>query len=89
MLLVTYDLNSPGQKYQRLIQAIKSVGQWCKCLESTWLLKTSLTAEQVASRLRQQLDNNDYLLVIAVNPDNIGGWLPQEACNWINGRGNR
>jgi hypothetical protein len=89
MILVTYDLNSPGQKYQRLIQTIKSTGDWCHCLESTWLLRTSLTAEQVATHLRQQIDANDNLLVIAVNPRSIGARLPQEACNWINGYVNR
>ncbi len=89
MILVTYDLNSPGQKYQRLIQTIKSTGDWCHCLESTWLLRTSLTAEQVATRLRQQMDGNDKLLVTAFNPYNSGGWLPQEVWNWINGCVNR
>jgi hypothetical protein len=89
VFLVTYDLNNPGQKYQRVIQAIKSMGDWCHCLESTWLLKTSLTAEQVATRLRQQMDANDKLLVTAFNAYSSQGWLSQEVWNWINGRRNR
>lgn len=89
MLLVTYDLNSPGQNYQRLIQGIQSMGQWYHCLESTWLLRTSLSAEQVANRLRQQMDSNDRLLVTAFNPHNSEGWLPQEVWNWIYGYVNR
>lgn len=89
MILVTYDLISPGQKYQRLIEAITSMGESCHCLESTWLLKTSLTAEQVATRLRQQIDGNDKLLVTAFNPHNSNGWLSQEAWNWIYGYVNR
>jgi hypothetical protein len=87
--LVTYDLNNPGQKYQRVIQAIKSMGDWCHCLESTWLLRTSLSAEQVATRLRQQMDGNDKLLVTVFSPHNSQGWLSQEVWNWINRRGNR
>ncbi|HEY9676087.1 MAG TPA: hypothetical protein V6D11_31885 [Waterburya sp.] len=89
MLLVTYDLNSPGQKYQRVIRAIQSMGQSCHCMESTWLLRTSMSAQQVANRLRQQLDVNDNLLVIPVNPLSLEGQLPQQACNWINSYVNR
>ncbi len=89
MLLITYDLNQRGQNYQNLTEAIKCLGQWWHYLDSTWLVKTHLTTEQVANRLKQQIDDNDNFLVIEVNPHTSQGWLPQEAWNWIYGCVNR
>ncbi|MFB2938361.1 hypothetical protein ACE1B6_24200 [Aerosakkonemataceae cyanobacterium BLCC-F154] len=89
MILVTYDLNKRGQNYQKLTEAIKSLGDWWHYLDSTWLLKTRLTTEQVANRLKQEIDDNDSLLVIEVNPHNSRGWLPEEAWDWIYDRVSR
>jgi hypothetical protein len=85
MILVTYDLNIPGQKYDKLTQAIESRGNCYRCLKSTWLLRTRFTVVQVFNYLRQQIDDNDFILVVEVNPDNLRGWLDQKACNWIDG----
>ena len=44
MYLVTYALKKPGQDYKDIHEAIKSCGTWWHYLESTWLLKTSLSS---------------------------------------------
>lgn len=65
-LMIGYDLNAAGQRYEDLIEKLKSLGAWWHHLDSTWLLKTSLTAKQMRDELKQYLDSNDELLVIDV-----------------------
>jgi hypothetical protein len=55
-------------------------------LDSTWLLDTRLTANEVSKRLVPHIDQNDHILVLEVNPSNKQGWLPKRAWEWINGR---
>lgn len=51
-LLITYDLNSPGQDYKGLHEAIKGLGhQWLRVLDSTWLITTRLTPGQAWDQL--------------------------------------
>ena len=67
--LIAYDLNTPGQKYAPLIESIKSLGAWWHHLDSTWLVKTSLTAAEVRDRLGALIDSGDELLVVDVSSD--------------------
>ena len=81
--LVTYDLKKPGQDYSAVHDTIKSFGIWWHYLESTWLVDSFLTADQIAVKVRQHIDQNDRLLVIGVTSESAG-WLPQDAWDWIN-----
>lgn len=80
--MISYDLISPGQKYNDVQEAIKFFGSWAKILESTWLIKTYLSAEQVYNRVHEAMDSNDHLLVIEVK-DNYYGHLDNEVHKWI------
>jgi len=80
---VSYDLNKSGQNYNALYDELKKSPGWCHALDSTWLVSTTETAQQLSDRLRRHLDNNDTLLVMAVAKDNAG-WLPQSTWDWIN-----
>lgn len=82
---ISYDLHRPGQKYADLIEAIKGSGAWWHYLQSTWLVDTNLTAQQLFSRLRPHIDDNDIVLIIGVTRD-YSGWLPDKAWTWINER---
>ena len=66
--MITYDLNSEGQNYEKVIQAIKdaSTGVWCSYWESSYLIKSNLTVQQVSDKITPHLDSNDRLLVIEV-----------------------
>lgn len=82
--LVTYDLKRPGQDYKAVHEAIKSCGSsWWHYLESTWLVESYQTADEIAAKVRQHIDQNDRLLVIGVTADSAG-WLPKDAWEWIN-----
>lgn len=80
--LISYDLNRPGQTYSSVHNAIKGLGDWCHPLESTWLVDSYLTADQVSERVRSSIDSNDLLLVIGVTRDRAG-FLPKEAWQWL------
>ena len=81
---VSYDLNNPGQHYEPLYQELKKCAGWWHYLDSTWLVHTSESADNLAKRLLAVIDENDRLLVINVGKDHQG-WLPQKAWDWING----
>ena len=83
-LLITYDLNRPGQDYEGLFDEIKSLGAWWHYLDSLWIVDTNLTVNSAADRIRARVDTSDHFLVLDVTGDASQGWLPQEAWNWIN-----
>lgn len=66
-LLVGYDLNKPGQDYDALIKRLKNVGtSWWHRLDSTWLIKTSMSPKELREDLKSYLDSGDELLIIDV-----------------------
>lgn len=66
-ILIGYDLNKLGQQYKQLIDAIeKTFPVYWHCLDSTWLVKTAMSAVQVRDLLLPHLDANDELLTINV-----------------------
>lgn len=82
-LLITYDLNKPGQDYKELHETIKGLGDWWHHLDSTWLVDTSLTVDQVAERIVKVIDSSDRLLVVNISGDSYQGYLTEDAWQWI------
>ncbi|MDK2824541.1 MAG: hypothetical protein PWP71_2459 [Clostridia bacterium] len=82
--IVTYDLNNPGKDYNELYETIKNSCSWyCHYLDSVWVIKSNLTAQQISDKLIPVIDKNDYLLVIEVI-NNKQGWLPKKAWDCLN-----
>ena len=82
--LISYDLQRPGQNYPDLFNAIKSIGtNWWHCLESVWLIRTTLASAQVQDQLRLHIDASDKILIAAL----AGNWatigLNQECNQWL------
>ncbi len=82
---ISYDLNSPGQKYQRVKAAIESCGDSIKPMESFWLVDSSLTYSQISQKVRQAHDENDRHLVMRLSSE-YQGWLTPDAWEWLNRR---
>lgn len=82
-LLISYDLNNPGQKYEKLYEKIKGLGAWWHYLDSTWIVVSSLTPLEASDRLKPALDDSDSLLVVNITGDDYSGWLEQEAWDWL------
>ena len=45
-LFIAYDLNSPGQNYDGVYEAIKSLGRYFRFQESLWYVNTDYSPEQ-------------------------------------------
>jgi hypothetical protein len=82
--MITYDLNSTGQKYEEVIKAIKdsSTGAWCTYWKSSYLIKSNLTPTQVLNKIKAHLDNNDSLIIIEAK-NNYSGWLTETQWKYI------
>ena len=82
--LISYDLNKSGQDYNSLYEAIKdaSNGVWWHYLDSTWIIQSHLTIEQVSDKVKSKMDDNDSLLVIEIK-NNYSGWLPKDAWEYL------
>ena len=66
---IGYDLNGTGKDYSDLIDAIKALGPWWHHLDSTWLVKSPLTATAIRDKLKPFLDIDDELLVMDATGD--------------------
>ncbi len=82
-LLITYDLNKPGQDYSDLYEKIKGLGTWWHYLDSTWIVVASLSPTQAFDRLKLALDASDSMLILNITGDTYAGWLTEEAWAWI------
>jgi hypothetical protein len=65
-LFISYDLMNPGQNYEKVTTAIKSLGTASKLLLSLWYVKSNYTAEQARDAIGRAADPNDKILVIDV-----------------------
>lgn len=63
-LFISYDLISPGQGYEKVIAAIKSLGSWAKVHYSLFYVSTEYSCQQAAEVVRKAMDANDKLIVI-------------------------
>lgn len=72
LYMIGYDLNTPGQDYKDLIKKIKELahGYWHH-LDSTWLIRSELSAAQIRDQLTPHVDANDEILV---NGLILGDW---------------
>ena len=63
-LFISYDLKNPGQNYDRVIAAIKTLGSWAKVQYSLFYVSSVYSAKQAAEIVRRAQDANDTLIVI-------------------------
>jgi hypothetical protein len=82
-LLVTYDLNGPGQDYENLYEILKSAPKWAHYLDSSWFIKTKEGVTEWQKKLTKAMDNNDRLFVVDISNSNYSGWLPRTTWDWI------
>merc|ERR1712000_685094 len=85
---ISYDLNAPDQRYQRVKEAIESCGESIRPMESFWLVDSHLPSWQISDKVKSAHDSNDLHLVMAVTADH-SGWLPPYACEWLRQRQNK
>jgi hypothetical protein len=82
--MIGYDLHKPGRDYTSLIESIKALGGWWHHLDSTWFVRTSLTAVQLRDRLRSHIDANDSLLIVDMATNAWASYgLNQKSSTWL------
>lgn len=83
--MVGYDLNRPHQNYAELIQAIKdaSNGSWWHHLDSTWIIRSELSAVQIRDRLTPHIDSNDEILVATLTGEAAWRGFNTPGSEWL------
>ena len=81
--MVGYDLNRPVQNYSELIEALKGYDKWWHYLDSTWIIKTDYTAEEIRNNLKQHIDSNDELLVAKLSGEAAWTGFGDKAGQWL------
>lgn len=84
-ILISYDLHNPGRDYPRISERIKQLGSnWCKPLESTWVIITHLTEVQVRDDLLNYCDQSSSIYVVNITQTASAWWcLPQQVSDWL------
>lgn len=87
-LFIAYDLMSPGQNYDAVRDAIKSLGQWHQFQFSLFYVNTQFSAAEAYAIIHSVIDANDRLAVIEANSAVVTNWdrPPIDAINtiWLN-----
>lgn len=84
ILIITFAHNNPQKDYTPFFQTIKSNSlQWWHFMESTWIVNTNSSADQLARSLFPHMETTDYLLVARLQRE-YQGWLPNDAWDWLN-----
>lgn len=84
-LFIAYDLMSPGQNYDQVRDAIKSLGQWHQFQFSLFYVNTPFNPAQAYASVTSVMDKNDRLAVIDANSGMVSSWdrPPIDAINAI------
>jgi hypothetical protein len=83
-VLISYDLNQPGQDYSDLLTKLRSYGTYWHHLDSLWIIKANETAEVLRDVLKSYLDKNDELLVVNIT-GNPAAWtgFSDQGSKWL------
>lgn len=73
-LFIAYDLMSPGQSYDRVRDAIRSLGQWHQFQYSLFYVSTPLSAPEAFVHVAAVMDANDRLAVIDATGGVVTTW---------------
>lgn len=82
--IISYDLSSPGQKYEELLQKIKSYPLWARLGGSAYVIGTPASPVEIRDYLRTHLDKNDKLFVGAINAPAAWVGMGEEVSQWLN-----
>ncbi|WP_421565567.1 hypothetical protein [Ochrobactrum sp. EDr1-4] len=84
-LFIAYDLIPPGQNYEAVQDAIKSLGSYYKFQLSLWYVNTEYTPADAYAIVSAAIDAGDRLAVINAESGIVSNWdnPPIDAINAI------
>ena len=80
--LITYELHH-DKDYQKINEAIESLGGCIHCLRSIWLVKTSFSLPEVHEILKDKIDADDALLILKPSREWDSLNLPIPCKTWL------
>jgi len=85
--LIAYDLSAPGQKYAQISKFIEDNFNYTKPLNTTWIVKSSHSSEELAEALSSFIDDDDKLFIVllegGLSRDATWQGLDTSVSNWI------
>lgn len=86
--LICCNMKYSSKRFKQIESVIRECAHedtWMYYLENTWIIKSSLKADEIGTRINAITGSNDNFVVIeAVN--NYACWLPQAGLDYLNTR---
>lgn len=88
LYILSYHLRGYRHDYTPLYESIKvNFPDWKHVNENTWLIKTDKTAKEIAKAIHENFSwdfpSADSYFIAEVNVNNIEGFIPTSAWDWI------
>lgn len=84
--MIGYDLNKPraNNDYKDLIARIKAIApNYWHCLDSTWIIKSDWSADQIRNELMRFLDAGDEMLVVLLTRESAWHGFDANCSKWL------
>lgn len=83
-LLVFDPYKTDAVALHNIITTMAYASEWWHYIGSAYLITSSSTATEIQNYINMSWSG--FFLITEINGRNSGGWLPQEAWDWINSR---
>jgi hypothetical protein len=80
--MIGYDLIK-RKDYPELIDAIKRLGKWWHCLDSTWIVVHPGPSTSIRNALKPHIDGDDRLLVAKLSGEAAWAHFDKECADWL------
>ena len=80
---ISYDLRKPDRNYEDLYKGIQSFGYWWHQTGSNWIIATNKNCAEIRDYLKQFIDANDKLFVVALQKNWAAVGFSQNEYNWM------
>jgi hypothetical protein len=83
-LLVFDSSRISRDQVSRLLDKISQVRHWYSFFDNTFCLASEQSAKWLAARLRDEVIPEIRFLIVEIEADKKGGWLPREIWDFLN-----
>lgn len=81
--LVSLDLMKIGHDYKDLRNKLANFEAYWHCLDSTWIVKTDITPEELRNSLQLNMENDDKLLVVELAANASWAGFGADCSDWL------